>query len=157
MTEDIETKYPRRRFLCGVIGGTTTLITALIALPGVGLIFAPLLHRPHRKRAKLLFISPDESASTSFILVRYEGQDPSSPGIFVKRSAQGKVVALSAKCTHAGCGVEWRSDQNRFICPCHQGQFDAEGKNISGPPPRPLDHMTVDVEGNDIFVEVSQA
>jgi Rieske Fe-S protein len=37
-------------------------------------------------------------------------------------------------------------------CACHNGHFDLSGRNISGPPPRPLDSLTVNVQGDQIVV-----
>lgn len=49
-----------------------------------------------------------------------------------------KLHALSAKCTHEGCTVQYKSDQGLVWCACHNGKFDVDGRVISGPPPRPL-------------------
>ncbi len=48
-------------------------------------------------------------------------------------------VALDAVCTHLGCTVQYMPDRNVIHCFCHDGEYDPQtGKNISGPPPRPL-------------------
>lgn len=48
-------------------------------------------------------------------------------------------VALDAVCTHLGCTVEYQSDRDVIHCNCHSGEYDSKtGKNISGPPPKPL-------------------
>lgn len=48
-------------------------------------------------------------------------------------------VAMDAVCTHMGCTVAFHKDQNRIVCACHGGVYDAKtGENISGPPPKPL-------------------
>lgn len=64
------------------------------------------------------------------------------------------IRALSATCTHLGCQVLWDNPTGRFNCPCHGGAFDAEGRVSAGPPPRPLDTITVRVEGADRSVLV---
>jgi len=53
--------------------------------------------------------------------------------ILVKRNPRG-VEAFSSICPHLGCRVHWVPDKREFLCPCHNGIFDAEGKAISGPP-----------------------
>ncbi len=51
----------------------------------------------------------------------------------------GSWVAMDAVCTHMGCTVEYLPARNVIHCNCHGGEYDAQtGKNISGPPPRPL-------------------
>jgi len=58
--------------------------------------------------------------------------------VLVFRDARGGLRALSAKCTHEGCTVQYKADQGLVWCACHNGRFDVEGRVISGPPPRPL-------------------
>ena len=60
----------------------------------------------------------------------------------VTRSQDG-VLALSLVCTHLGCIVQWQSAQRQFHCPCHDGLFDEFGDVVSGPPPLPLERLTV--------------
>ena len=64
------------------------------------------------------------------------------PKVFVVRREDG-FSAISAICTHLGCTVAWNGDHRLFLCPCHGGKFDIEGRNVAGPPPRPLDVFTL--------------
>ena len=64
-------------------------------------------------------------------------------------------VAYSKICTHAGCPVAlFRHASNQLYCPCHQSVFDVvEGaKNISGPAPRPLPQLGLDVDRDGYLV-----
>jgi menaquinol-cytochrome c reductase iron-sulfur subunit len=61
-------------------------------------------------------------------------------------------VALSTRCMHLGCPVRYVDASKRFICPCHGGVYDFEGKVSGGPPVRPLDRFYTRVR--DGFVEV---
>ena len=70
--------------------------------------------------------------------------------LLIYRGENGQLRAFDAKCSHAGCNVSW--DKQRFLCPCHGGVYDLNGKNISGPPPRPLTELKVIEEGGQIFV-----
>ena len=65
-----------------------------------------------------------------------------------------QVKAFSAICTHLGCVVDWDNQKREVMCPCHAGQFDLEGKVVSGPPPRPLPSHAVKVVDGNIFVEL---
>jgi len=51
------------------------------------------------------------------------------------------VVALSARCTHAGCTVRFDAPEARFRCPCHGGVFSLEGTPLEGPPKAPLERL----------------
>ncbi len=50
----------------------------------------------------------------------------------------GTVVARSLLCTHQGCEVAWQPDPDHYVCPCHDGRFDAAGSPVYGPPRQPL-------------------
>jgi cytochrome b6-f complex iron-sulfur subunit len=78
----------------------------------------------------------------------------SRPGILV-RTPSGELRAFSAVCTHLNCTVQYRGDLSHIWCACHNGHFDLNGKNIDGPPPRPLDTFTVNVRGEQIVVSKS--
>ncbi len=58
--------------------------------------------------------------------------------------------AIRPVCTHLGCTVNWDTDKNRFICPCHGSQFDNQGIAVKGPAKRPLPLITVVVKQNQV-------
>lgn len=53
------------------------------------------------------------------------------------------ALALYKVCTHLGCIYDWKTDQNKFICPCHGSQFSREGQYLAGPAPRNLDRFVI--------------
>lgn len=66
---------------------------------------------------------------------------PADEPLFVRRGRDG-VEAIHGRCTHAGCSVAL--EDGAFACPCHGGRYDTEGRNIAGPPPRPLERARVE-------------
>ena len=78
----------------------------------------------------------------------------SHPGLLILNS-QGEYKALSATCTHLSCTVQFRGDLGQVWCACHNGMYDQNGRNISGPPPRPLEAFQVNVRGDEIVVHRS--
>lgn len=64
----------------------------------------------------------------------------------------GKYHAMSAVCTHLNCTVQYRSDVRSVWCACHNGMYAVDGRNLSGPPPRPLETYEVVLKGDEIFV-----
>jgi thiosulfate dehydrogenase (quinone) large subunit len=64
--------------------------------------------------------------------------DPTSgEQALVIRSPDGKLYAVSAMCTHAGCPLEY--DRDSLACPCHNSTFDVRtGAPERGPARRPL-------------------
>lgn len=73
------------------------------------------------------------------------------PVILVKTEG-GDFRAFSATCTHLDCIVQYRSDLKHIWCACHNGHYDLKGRNISGPPPKPLEEFTVKVANGEIVV-----
>lgn len=136
---------PRRKVINILLGGG--LITTL------GSIFLPIIN----------FIIPPkvEEATQNSVVAAKVGELPlnsgkvfrfgSKPGILV-HSQNDEYVAFSAICTHLECTVQYRQDFKHIWCACHNGHFDLTGKNIAGPPPRPLEAYKVDVRGEDIVV-----
>jgi Rieske Fe-S protein len=68
------------------------------------------------------------------------------------RTASGEYRAMSATCTHLSCTVQYRDDLREVWCACHNGMYSLDGRNISGPPPRPLEVFDVQVRGDEIYV-----
>lgn len=62
------------------------------------------------------------------------------------------VIALSSKCTHAGCTVAWEGEV--FACPCHGSRFNPEGTVANGPAGEPLPSYQAKVEGDTVLVSV---
>ena len=75
----------------------------------------------------------------------------SRPGLLIL-GADGEYHAMSATCTHLSCTVQYRSDLKEVWCACHNGTYDLAGRNVSGPPPRPLELFDVHVRGEEIVV-----
>jgi cytochrome b6-f complex iron-sulfur subunit len=78
------------------------------------------------------------------------------PGLLIL-TADGEYRALSATCTHLDCTVQYRGDLHMIWCACHNGMYDLNGRNVSGPPPRPLEPYKVHVRGDEIVVSRSEA
>ena len=62
------------------------------------------------------------------------------------------VTARSLLCTHQGCEIAWSDEANAYLCPCHEGRFDAGGRPLEGPPPSPLRTLPARVEGAYLLV-----
>jgi Rieske Fe-S protein len=92
--------------------------------------------------AKLVEIKPNSGKIFRF---------GSRPGLLIMNS-DGTYRALSATCTHLGCTVQYRPDLREIWCACHNGIYDLNGRNVSGPPPRPLTVFDVHVRGDEIVV-----
>jgi Rieske Fe-S protein len=74
--------------------------------------------------------------------------------VYVLTTDGRTYIAMSNICTHLGCHIRWISEQDKFFCPCHNGEFDISGNVVAGPPPRPLDRYDVKVENDQLYVLV---
>lgn len=75
---------------------------------------------------------------------------------YLVRLEDGGFLALSRKCTHLGCTVNWQADQQRFVCPCHASVFDDTGSVLTAPAPRPLDLFEIRIENRTIKVDTEK-
>jgi len=53
----------------------------------------------------------------------------------------GRVIKLSAVCTHLGCLVRWNQAESTWDCPCRGSRFTPEGNVIGGPAETPLERI----------------
>jgi Rieske Fe-S protein len=72
--------------------------------------------------------------------------------VILLRTAKDELRAFSATCTHLDCTVQYRKDFGLIWCACHNGKYDLNGRNVSGPPPRPLEEYKVNVQGGEVFI-----
>ncbi len=75
-----------------------------------------------------------------------------SYGGFVLRKSANDLLALSNRCTHLSCSVNWDEGRQEYACPCHDAQFGPEGEVHAGPPPHALDHFETKIEDGNLFV-----
>ncbi|MEZ4489722.1 MAG: Rieske (2Fe-2S) protein [Cyanobacteriota/Melainabacteria group bacterium] len=68
----------------------------------------------------------------------------------VTHTEDGQLHAFIAICTHLGCTVQFNNEKDLIWCACHGGAYDpSSGKNVQGPPPKPLAPLKVaNVDGN---------
>ena len=68
--------------------------------------------------------------------------------IILVQPEKGKVVAMTAVCTHQQCTVA--PDGDELVCPCHGSVYDLTGANVSGPAPSPLAQFDVHVSNGAV-------
>jgi Rieske Fe-S protein len=71
-------------------------------------------------------------------VVRYRGRK-----VAAYRDPEGRVHAVSAKCTHLRCDVEWNAAERSWDCPCHGSRFGTGGEVLNGPATKPLERRDV--------------
>ena len=72
--------------------------------------------------------------------------------VILVHTQSGDLRAFSATCTHLDCTVQFKKEMGLIWCACHNGKYDLNGRNVSGPPPRPLDEYRVVLQGDEIVI-----
>lgn len=72
---------------------------------------------------------------------------------YIVRLGDGGFLAVYHRCTHLGCTVPWDQTAQKFICPCHNSQFDQGGVVENPPAPRPLDLFAVSITDGQVSVD----
>jgi len=138
----------RRRFLDYLLGTSAVATLGAIFYPIFRFMVPPQITEAQQN--SVIAAKSNEIANNSGKIFKFG----SKPGIII-RTQTGDLKAFSASCTHLDCIVQYQPETKQIWCACHNGQYDLTGKNVGGPPPRPLEEFTVNVKGDDIVVTKS--
>jgi cytochrome b6-f complex iron-sulfur subunit len=90
--------------------------------------------------------------SSNYAALKVIGGVVNVQGVFIERTGPSTYIGLSQVCTHAGCSVGFNSSSKQFVCPCHGGVYDSNGKVVSGPPPSALAQYQVTLSGTTLTI-----
>ncbi len=135
----------KRDFLKYILGGGLLAWAGSVVYPLLAYLKPPKQAEVEVTSVKAGKLSSIEKDSGT--IVRF-GNKP----VILVRTANGDLRAFSATCTHLDCTVQFKKDLGVIWCACHNGKYDFNGRNIAGPPPRPLDEFRVVVQGENVFV-----
>lgn len=76
--------------------------------------------------------------------------------LVIGTSKSKNLIAVNPICTHLGCTVDWETEENIFLCPCHASEFTTEGKVQNGPATKPLLTYKTKIENNLIMVKQTE-
>ena len=144
-TTAFATRQTKRDFLRYILSGGFLAFLAAVVYPIIAYLRPPKqaeVEVNSVKVGKLKDIPRD-----SGMIVRF-GNKP----VILVRPASGDPRAFSATCTHLDCTVQYRKDLGVIWCACHNGKYDLNGRNIAGPPPRPLDELRVILQGEEVLI-----
>jgi len=142
-----EQRPSRRRWISYLVG--TSFATAAISFlyPILRYLVPPEASEPSLTEFELDVKASDIAPNTGRIVP--VGGKP----VLLFRTPAGELRALTAKCTHLDCTVQYRAERSDIWCACHNGTYDAKGMNVSGPPPRPLTPLEVLTRGEKIVLK----
>jgi len=138
-------EFPRRRFLNRLLSTWAGGVLVSILYPVVRYLVPPQVPEAATRTV---------SAGKAVTLVANSARIVpfGSTPVIVVRTATGELRAFGGTCTHLACTVQYRPDLGHIWCACHDGHYDLNGRNISGPPPAPLTTFDVNVKGDDIVI-----
>jgi Rieske Fe-S protein len=132
-----EEEVTRREFARYLVLGA-----GAIAVGNVGLAAWTQLRSINTGEPRPIVAVDDVAVGGTYLFSYPEGDDPA----VLLRVDDGQVVAFSQQCTHLGCVVYYEAEEDRWHCPCHEGNFATlTGAVISGPPTRPLGRIDVEI------------
>lgn len=139
----------RRRVVELLLGGGVFASVISFLYPVLKYLVPPAI--PNLGQDEVVAASVGDVKPNGFKIFRFG----SRPALLLL-TAEGEYHAVSAVCTHLGCTVQYRSDMHEIWCACHNGTYGLDGRNISGPPPRPLESFLVNIRGSEIVVSRKQ-
>jgi menaquinol-cytochrome c reductase iron-sulfur subunit len=149
----------RRKFFTGGAIAAGGIATAAIALPAIGFAIGPVFKQEevfYQNVGPPSDFSADNYVTKTITLVAGVGEAGKSTAYIRKTNPAlpgekaGGFVAISTRCAHLGCPVRWVDAALRFVCPCHGGVYDFQGKVVGGPPVRPLDRFVTRVQNGQV-------
>ena len=143
-TEVPNKQTDRRSFLKILAVTGVTAFSASVLYP----VFS-FLRPPRQREVEVSTVTAgkiEDLKKEDFKIIRF-GNEP-----VIVIPSDDKFLAFSARCTHLDCTVQYKKDQNVIWCACHNGKYDLTGRNISGPPPRPLTKFKTIIKGDEIMI-----
>ena len=135
----------RRKFLNYLLGTTAGATLIAIFYPIIKFLIPPQVTEAIQN--SVVAAKVNELVTNSGKIFKFGNR----PGLLI-HTPTGEMRAFSAICTHLDCVVQYQPETKGIWCACHNGRYDLNGQNISGPPPRPLEEYVVNVRGDDIIV-----
>ena len=140
-----ESETGRRNFLNWLLGGGLVTFLSAITYPVLKFLTPPPAQDVTVEAVSAG--SVDSFAVNSGKIVKF-GNRPA----LVIRDVKGEFRAVIAVCTHLDCTVQYVPEDHVIWCACHNGKYDLNGLNISGPPPRPLPQLQVNIQDGEVFI-----
>jgi menaquinol-cytochrome c reductase iron-sulfur subunit len=149
-------RLTRRQF--GVLGTQVAgaVVSLLLAVPIIGFILSPLFRSQPvvwRKVGDISGVPEDQPTKFEVSFPQNAWPVPEvKAAVYVVRRGSSTII-LSNTCTHMECPVRWDQALHQFLCPCHGGLYDITGKNVGGPPPKPLPQFVHRIDGSTLYVQ----
>ena len=138
-------KKTRRDFIKYSLTAAVTAFAAIVIYPII-----EFLKPPKQTEVEVTSVNAgkvEDMKPGDYKIIRF-GSKP----VIIIRLDDKNFRALSATCTHLDCTVQYKKQEKVIWCACHNGKYDLYGKNISGPPPKPLTQFNVAIKNGELIV-----
>lgn len=148
----------RRKFLQFVFFAIQGVIALMVSVPFLGYLLGPLFKKRVAHWVVAGKIGEFEENKPKRKALTYTWNEgfravEKRENVWIHTSG-GEVIVYSSVCTHLGCNVTWKGEDNHYFCPCHDGAFALDGAVLAGPPPEPLRRLNARVENGIVQVQV---
>lgn len=130
----------RRGFINWFLGTSIGALFGSVAYPVLRFVSPPEIPEASMNQVEGGPTNDPELLEKGYKILRF-GAEP----VILVRSGEGDFRAFAATCTHLDCIVEYHKDKKRIWCNCHNGEYNLNGQQVAGPPPKPLDAFKVDL------------
>ena len=121
--------------------------TILTCLAGSAILYPLLQFIGYTVPKKPIYIPISRAMPTTGYLITTD---------FILFDRKDSCWALSRKCTHLGCKLNYHEETDTLVCPCHQSKFTATtGKVTKGPAQKPLNFFPVEKRESTPFYIVT--
>ena len=156
-SSDNTSQFSRRRFLSWITVGVGAVIATVLGVSSIGYFVSPAFKRKEENWSDLGPIESFPKGNPTKIEFVQRTRDAwvtteQRSSAWVLTLDGEKFSVFDPRCTHLGCPYHWDEEKKQFLCPCHTAVFDAAGKVISGPPPRPLDQYLNKTVNDRLFI-----
>jgi Rieske Fe-S protein len=129
----------------------------LTAVPLASYFIAPALKKATGKWVDFGAVEDLSPGSIEMLTYEFMVKDgwlvlPQRGFVWAKVNKDRNIKVFSSTCTHLACNVIWQEDTHQFLCPCHSGRFDSNGKPIAGPPTKALSVLDHKIEEENLLV-----
>jgi menaquinol-cytochrome c reductase iron-sulfur subunit len=136
----------RRQMFLKIAMAFGGLVGALLAVPVVGFLLAPVARRRTPGYESWISLGtinqfpPGETRMASYRNPAAHTEDGETGDIpcWVRHTDGDHFQVFAINCAHLGCPVRWFPQSGLFLCPCHGGAYYADGARAAGPPERGL-------------------
>ena len=147
----------RRTFLAKLITLISGTIGVVLGVVLAGFAISPALKKKEKDWVEIGEVQGLEANEPKEVIYYYTKKDGwlskrVKSLVYVLKNEKDEIIVFSPTCSHLGCSVRWDDERKQFLCPCHGGVYDINGKVIEGPPPRPLTRYRIKFEKEKLYV-----